>query len=69
MESNEIKYTKEEISEEIVETIEERKYRRDHVKNRFFKLLGMIFNLADIAGIRILNRLEIQDKKTGRVFK
>lgn len=45
------------------------KFRRDPVKNRFFKLLGVLFKIADISGFRILNRLEIQDKKTGRVFK
>lgn len=62
------------IAEEIVENIktenqENNKFHRDPVKNRFFKLLGMLFKLADISGFRILNRLEIQDKKTGRVFK
>ena len=45
------------------------KFRRDPVKNRFFKLLGVLFKIADISGFRILNRLEIQDKKTGRIFK
>lgn len=48
---------------------ENRKYHRDPVKNRFYKLLGVLFKIADISGFRITNRLEIQDKKTGRVFK
>lgn len=77
MENNEIKYeNKENEMIEIEGTVEEfktennnRGYRRDPVKNRFFKLLGVLFKIADISGFRILNRLEIQDKKTGRIFK
>ena len=61
-------------AEDIVEDVktedqDNNKFRRDPVKNRFFKLLGVLFKIADISGFRILNRLEIQDKKTGRVFK
>ena len=61
------------IAEPVEDTKTERQgndnFRRDPVKNRFFKLLGVLFKIADISGFRILNRLEIQDKKTGRVFK
>lgn len=57
------------VEDTKTERQENDKFRRDPVKNRFFKLLGVLFKIADISGFRILNRLEIQDKKTGRVFK
>lgn len=68
--NNEIDITNEAVVEDVKkEQQENNKFRRDPVKNRFYKLLGVLFKIADISGFRILNRLEIQDKKTGRIFK
>lgn len=36
---------------------------------RFKKLLSTIFYLCDLAGFHIEGRLEIKDKKTGKVWR
>lgn len=36
---------------------------------RLKKLLSTIFYICDLAGFHIENRLEIRDKKTGRVWR
>lgn len=36
---------------------------------RFKKLLSTIFYICDLAGFRIEGRLEIRDKKTGKVWR
>jgi len=36
---------------------------------RFKKLLGHIFYICDLAGFRIKGRIEIEDKKTGKVWR
>ena len=36
---------------------------------RFKKLLNTIFYLCDLAGFHIENRLEIKDKKTGKIWR
>lgn len=61
---------------DIMEVISEKKdeqtreyYRKDPVKSRFYKLLKVLFAIADLAGFRICGRIEIKDKKTGRVFR
>ncbi len=43
--------------------------REAEAEERFKKLLTMIFNLCDLAGFHIENRLEIRDKKTGKVWR
>ena len=55
--------------EPVEDTKKDRNHNGDVTKRRFFKLLDVIFKIADVAGFRILNRLEIQDKRTGRIFK
>lgn len=36
---------------------------------RFRKLLGTLFYICDLAGFHIESRLEIRDKKTGKVWR
>lgn len=55
--------------EPVEDTKKDRNHNGDVTKRRFLKLLDVIFKIADVAGFRILNRLEIQDKRTGRIFK
>lgn len=42
--------------------------RRD-AEERFKKLLSTIFYICDLAGFHIEGRLEIRDKKTGKVWR
>lgn len=43
--------------------------REAHDEARFKKLLNTIFSICDLAGFSIENRLEIKDKKTGKVWR
>lgn len=36
---------------------------------RFKKFLGTIFNLCELSGFHIENRLVVKDKKTGRIYE
>ncbi len=36
---------------------------------RFRKLLGTLFYICDLAGFHIEGRLEIKDKKTGKIWR
>lgn len=54
---------------EVEKPNENQPNRGDVTKRRFFKFLDVIFKIADVSGFRIVNRLEVQDKKTGRIFK
>ena len=40
---------------------------KDH--ERFLKLLDMIFNICDLSGFHLESRIEVKDKKTGRVWR
>lgn len=35
---------------------------------RFKKFLGTIFNLCELSGFHIENRLVVKDKKTGKIY-
>ena len=43
--------------------------REAEAEERFKKLLNTIFYICDLAGFHIENRLEIRDKKTGKVWR
>lgn len=36
---------------------------------RFKKLLGTIFNMCELSGFHIENRLVVKDKKTGKIYE
>lgn len=36
---------------------------------RFKKFLGTIFNLCELSGFHIENRLVVKDKKTGKIYE
>ena len=38
-------------------------------ESRFKKLLNTIFSIIDLAGFELQNRLEIRDKKTGKIWR
>ena len=38
-------------------------------ERRYKKLLKMIFDLCDLAGFHIEGRIEIRDRKTGKVWR
>lgn len=38
-------------------------------EKRFKKFLGTIFNLCELSGFHIENRLVVKDKKTGRIYE
>ena len=39
------------------------------VKERHHKLLGCIFRICELSGFTVENRIELRDKKTGKVWK
>ena len=43
--------------------------REIEAQARYKKLLSTIFYICDLAGFHIENRLEIRDKKTGKVWR
>lgn len=43
--------------------------READAEERFKKLLSTIFYICDLAGFHIEGRLEIRDKKTGKVWR
>lgn len=43
--------------------------RELEAEERFKKLLAHIFYICDLAGFHIESRLEIRDKKTGKVWR
>lgn len=43
--------------------------READAERRYKKLLSTIFYICDLAGFHIENRLEIRDKKTGKVWR
>jgi hypothetical protein len=47
----------------------ERVDRDRDAEERFKKLLSTIFYICELAGFRIENRLEIRDKKTGKIWR
>lgn len=47
----------------------ERVDRERDAEERFKKLLNTIFYICDLAGFHIEGRLEIRDKKTGKVWR
>lgn len=49
----------------ITNTLREEKDAQQRVN----ALIGSIKSLIDLAGYDLLNRIEIRDRKTGRVFK
>lgn len=46
-----------------------REEKEDRDEARFKRLLATIFYLCDLAGFNIENRIEIRDKRTGKVWK
>ena len=40
-----------------------------HDEERYKKLLGTIFSICELAGFHLENRLELRDKKTGKVWR
>jgi len=43
--------------------------REAEAEKRYKKLLSTIFYICDLAGFHIESRLEIRDKKTGKVWR
>lgn len=43
--------------------------REAEAEVRFKKLLNTIFSVCDLAGFHIEGRLEIRDKKTGKIWR
>lgn len=41
----------------------------DTESDRFYKLLGTIFSICDLAGFHVEGRITLKDKKTGRVWR
>lgn len=41
----------------------------DNESDRFYKLLGVIFSICDLAGFHVEGRITLKDKKTGRVWR
>lgn len=41
----------------------------DTESDRFYKLLGTIFSICDLAGFHVEGRIVLKDKKTGRVWR
>lgn len=46
-----------------------KKADKDADAERFYKLLMSIFNLCELAGFHIEERLVIKDKKTGKIWR
>lgn len=38
-------------------------------ETRFHKLLGTIFNICELSGFHLEGRIEVRDKKTGKVWR
>ena len=43
--------------------------REANAEARYKKLIATINNLCELAGFRIIGRIEIRDKKTGKVWR
>jgi hypothetical protein len=43
--------------------------RDEYAEKRYKKLLTTIFNICELAGFSIVGRLEIRDKKTGKIWR
>lgn len=39
------------------------------LKDRHYKLIGCIFRICELSGFAVVNRIELRDKKTGKVWK
>ena len=37
--------------------------------NRFYMLLDIIFNICELSGFHLEGRIEVKDKKTGRIWR
>ena len=43
-------------------------HNADRESERFYKLLFMIFDICDLAGLKVEGRLTLVDNKTGRIW-
>lgn len=48
---------------------ERREYRLDHDRERLNKLLYTIFYICDQAGYDVVSRIDLKDRKTGKVWR
>lgn len=51
-----------------IKHVEESKHIADS-DERFFKLLNSIFDICELSGFHIENRIIMKDKKTGKIYR